>query len=77
MNSYILVSGVENKNSKQKIYFEINTVQLRLGNVSKGFSVDNIKKTRLYVYDFSVDHDTADINTLDIHKYSLKKHEIK
>ena len=38
---------------------EINAAQLRLGNASKDFSVDNMKKTRLYryVYDFSVDYD--------------------
>ena len=59
---------------------EINAALLYLGTVSKDFSADNIKSTGLngYVYDFSVDEDTIDFtDILDIHKYSLKKHDIK
>ena len=35
-----------------------------MGNVSKDFSIDNMKKTGLYayVYDFSVDYDSIDVN---------------
>ena len=59
---------------------EINASPLCLGNTSTEFSVDNTKKTGLfgYVYDFSVDYDTVDIdNILDIYKYLMKKNNIK
>ena len=42
-----------------------------MGNMSKDFSVDNMKKTGLngYVYDFNVNYDfTAADNISDIHK---------
>ena len=42
-NSYLLVNGVEIYKCKKKDS-EINSVLLRLGNVSKYFSVDNLKK---------------------------------
>ena len=45
-------------------------------NISKDFSVDNMKTNGLkgYVYDFSVDYDASAIgNMLDIHKYLMKK----
>ena len=47
--------------------------------VSKDFSVDNIKNTGLYghVYDYSVDYDCIDVDILDIHKYLIKKQDIK
>ena len=50
-----------------------------LGNISKDFFVDNMKKTGLngYVYDFSVDYDAfAVFEILDTHKYSMKKNDI-
>ena len=50
-----------------------------LGNISKDFSVDNMKKTGFdgYVYDFSVDYDAIALNDiLDIHKHLLKKGDI-
>ena len=50
-----------------------------LGNISKDFSVDNMKKTGFdgYVYDFSVDYDAIALNDiLDIHKHLLKKDDI-
>ena len=49
---------------------------LCLGNISKDWSVDNLKKIgcNRYVYDFSVDFDTNDVDDiLDIHKYLMKK----
>ena len=52
---------------------------LYLGNISKGFSVDNVKKTGLneYVYDFSVDYDAIAVDDiLDIHKYLMEKNGI-
>ena len=58
---------------------EIVTTPLCLGNISKDFSVDNMKKTGLngYVYDFSVDYDAVGVdNILDIHKYLMEKNNI-
>ena len=55
---------------------EIVANPLRLGNISKDFSVDNMKKTRLngYVYDFSVDYDAIAVDDiLEFHKYLMKK----
>ena len=49
---------------------------LCLGNISKDWSVNNMKKTGFngYVYDFSVDYDATDVDDiLDIHKYLIKK----
>ena len=46
----------------------------------KRLSVDNMKKTGLkgYFYNFSVDYNTiAAADILDIHKYLMKKHNIK
>ena len=50
-----------------------------LGNISKDWSVDNLKKTRFngYIYDFSVDYDAIAVdNILDIHKHLMKKNNI-
>ena len=48
-----------------------------LGNISKGFRVDNMRKKKGlngYVYDFSVDYNTAAFSYIvDIHKYLMKK----
>ena len=51
---------------------------LCLGNISKDFSVDNMKKTGLngYVYGFSVDYVIAVDDILDIHKYLIEKNGI-
>ena len=49
-------------------------------NISKYFSVDNMKNTGLYrySYDFSVDYDSNDVPvTLDIDKYSMFKNDTK
>ena len=51
-----------------------------LGNISKDFSVDNMKKTGFYgyVYDFSVDYDAIAIDdVLNINKYLIKRHDVK
>ena len=53
---------------------------LCLGNISKDFTVNNMKETELngYVYNFSVDYIIIDnINITNIHKYLMKKHNIK
>ena len=46
-----------------------------LGNISKIFTVDNIRKTGLdgYVFDFSVGYNTIDVSDiLDIYKHLRK-----
>ena len=58
---------------------EIAVYLLCLGNISKDWSVDNMKKTELngYVYGFSVDCNAIAVaDTLDIHKYLMKKNRI-
>ena len=58
---------------------EILATPLCLGNISKDWSVYNIKHTGLngYVYDFSVDYDAIAVDDiLDIHKYLMKKNNI-
>ena len=56
-NSYLFVNGVEIIKFKTKDS-EINAIPLFLENISRDFSVDNLKKTWLngYFYDFSVDY---------------------
>ena len=55
-NSYLLVNGKEIIKFKAKDS-EIVATPLYLGNISKDWLVDNMKRTRLngYVYDFSLD----------------------
>ena len=51
-----------------------------LGNISKDWSVDNMKKTAVtgYVYDFSVDYDSTAVDDIkDIHKYLMKVNPVK
>ena len=51
-----------------------------LGNASVDFSANHKIKTGLdgSVYDFSVDYSIIDTsNIIDIHKYLMKKHDIK
>ena len=67
-NSYFFVNGKEIHKFKAKDS-EIVASPLRLGNISKDFSVDNMENTVLnrYVYDFSVDYDfIANGKILDI-----------
>ena len=55
---------------------EIVAILLCLWNISKDFSVGNMKKKGLYgyVYDFSVDYDAIAVDdTLVIYKYFMKK----
>ena len=64
-------------NWKQKILIAV--YPLCLGNISKDFSVDNMKKTGLkgYVYDFSGNYNAIAVpDILDIHKYLIKKNGI-
>ena len=77
-NSYIFVNGTEIYNFKAEDS-EIVATPLCLGNISKDWSVDNMKKTGFngYVYDFSVDYDATDVDDIkDIHKYLMKKNNM-
>ena len=77
-NSYLFVNGTEITKFKAK-GSEIAATPLSLGNISKDWSVDNMKKIGLngYVYDFSVDYDAIAIDyILDIHNYLMKKNDI-
>ena len=77
-NSYLFVNGTEIIKFKAK-GSENAATPLSLGNISKDWSVDNMKKIGLngYVYDFSVDYDAIAIDyILDIHNYLMKKNDI-
>ena len=77
-NSYLFVNGTEIIKSKAKDS-EINPHELCLENISKDWSLDNMKKTSLQgcVYDFSVDYDAISVSDiLDIHKYLMEKNKI-
>ena len=58
---------------------EIVATPLCLGDISKDWLVDNLKKTGFtgYIYDFSVDYDLILVDDIkDIHKYLMKKNNI-
>ena len=75
-NSYLFVNGTDIYKFKAK-YSEIVASPLYLGNISKDWSTDNLKKKtgfNGYVYDFSVDYDATDVDDIkDIHKYLMRK----
>ena len=77
-NSYLFVNGAEIYKFKAEDS-EILVGAICLGNISKDWSVENVKKTGLngYVYDFSVDYDPISVDDMkDIHKYLMKKNNI-
>ena len=77
-NTYLFVNGTEIIKFKAKDS-EIVASPLCLGNISKDWSTDNMKKTELtgYVYDLSADYNAITINDIkDIHKYLMKKNDI-
>ena len=77
-NSQLFVNGTEIYKFKTK-GSEIVASPLCLGNISKDWSVDNMKRTGFtgYVYDFSVGYDDIEVNNItDIHKYLMKKNNI-
>ena len=77
-NSYLLVNGTEIYKFKAKDS-EIIVGAICLGNISKGWSVDNMKRTGFngYVYDFSVNYYVVSVDNIkDIHKYFMKKNNI-
>ena len=63
--SHLFVNGTEIHKFKAKDS-EIVATPLCLGNISKDFSVDNMKKAGLngYVYDFSVDYDAIGVDDI-------------
>ena len=77
-NRHLFVNGTKIYKFKAKDS-NIATTPLCLGNISKDWSVDNMKKSGFngYVYDFSVDCDTIAVdNVKDILKYLMKKNNI-
>ena len=77
-NSCLFVNGIDIHQFQSKD-FEILANSLCLQNISKDWSVDNMKKIGLngYVFDFSVDYHTIEVaNILCIHKYLMKKNKI-
>ena len=77
-NSYLFVNRTEIIKFKAKDS-KIVSSPLCLGNISKDWSTDNMKKTELtsYLYDFSVDYNAVTVADIkDIHKYLIAKNEI-
>ena len=77
-NNYLFVNGTEIYKFKVKDS-EIVPSPLCLGNISKDWSVDNMKKTGFtgYVFDFSVDYNVTVFDDVkDIHKYLMEENDI-
>ena len=77
-NSYLFVNGPDIYKFKAKDS-EIVATPFCLGNISKDWSADNMKKTGFngYVSDFSVDYDANGVEDIkNIHKYLMKKNNI-
>ena len=77
-NSYLFANGTEFYKFKAKDS-EILVDPTCLGNISKDWSVDNMKITWFtgYVYDFGVDCSATDVDNIkDINKYLMKKNNI-
>ena len=76
VNSYLFVGGTEIYKFKDS---EIVPAPSCLGNISKDWSVDDMKRTRftLYVYDFSIDSNSISVDNIkDAHKYLMKNNYI-
>ena len=77
-NSYLFVIGKDIIKFKAKDS-AIVASPLFLGNISKDWSNNNMKKTGLtgYVYDLSADYNAVTLDNIkDIHKYLMKKNDI-
>ena len=77
-NSYLFVNGTEICKFKAKDSVIVAS-PLCLGNISKDWSTDNMKKTGFtgYVYDFSADYNIVTLDDIkDIHNYLMKKNDI-
>ena len=75
--SYLFVNETEIYKFKAKDS-EISVGPICLENISKNWSVDNMKRTGFagHVYDFSVDYNVTDVDDMkDIHKYLMKKND--
>ena len=73
-NSFLFLNSTKINQFKGKD-FEIKRYHLDLENISKDFSVDNMKKTELngYVFVFFVDYNIIDAsNIISIYKYLMK-----
>ena len=82
-NSYLFVNGKEIIKFKAKDS-EIVASSLCLGNISKDWSIGNMKKTGLngYVYEFNADYNNYTNENYPefasyIHKYLMLKYNIK
>ena len=77
-NSYLFVNSTEIYKFKVKDS-EIVPSPLCLGNISKDWSIDNMKKTGFtgYVYDFRADYNAIAVDNIkDIHNYLMKKNNM-
>ena len=77
-NSYLFVNGTEIYKFKAKDS-EIFVGPICLGNISKDWSVDDMKKTGFtgYIYDFSVHYSAIAIDDIkNINKYLMDKNDI-
>ena len=77
-NSYLFVNRTKVYKFKAK-ESEISVGPICLGNISKDWSVDNMKRTGFtgYVYDFSVDYNAIRVDGIkDIHKNLMIKNNM-
>ena len=77
-NSYSFANGTEISKFKAKDS-EILVGPICLGNISKDWSGDNMKKTGFtgFIYDFSVDYTASAVEYIkDIQKYFMKKNNM-
>ena len=75
-NSYLLVNGKEIHKFKAKDS-EIVATSLCLRNISKDWTIENMRKTRLNGSWFWFDYDAIAVDdTLDIHNYLTKKNDM-
>ena len=75
-NSELFLNGTEIYKAKDSKIF---VGPICLGNISKDWSVDNVKRTGStgYVYDFIVDYEAIAVDDIEnIQKYLMKKNNI-
>ena len=78
VNSYLFVNRTEIYKFKAKDS-EVFVSPICLGNISKDWLEDNMKKTGFtgYVHDFSVEYYPIAVDDIkDIHKYLMKKNDL-
>ena len=77
-NSYLFVSGIEIYKFKEKDS-ETAASTLSLGDLSKDWTVDKMKRTGLnrLAYHFCADYNGITVDNIsDIHKYLMKKNNV-